>query len=318
LASAFHFKQVRPALKKDNMRQIIAFWNKDIVTKLIILITFLLVLGVATLVILVMRMPAGKSLQGAIAEYFPTPTSEPRVVMTNAAQIAATRFAEASASVPVTITTMPFTPVVPSKTSKPLKPGQITATEPPPTATRSLPSATPKQLSSSPIPIKIPATATRVAFQPTPTITPQKTATPERLACIPANPPQKGKVLSVLDGNTIKVLINGFAYNVRYIGIQPPSNKNFAILASNTNGDLVFAEEVTLIPDVQDKDEKGFLLRYVQVGNMAPSIELLKKGLASAVDSTPNSACNQAFKDAEQVARALKIGIWIPTPSSLP
>jgi endonuclease YncB( thermonuclease family) len=118
-----------------------------------------------------------------------------------------------------------------------------------------------------------------------------------------------------MDGNTVKVLIDGFAYNVRYIGIQAPANKDYATLARITNGDLAFAEEVTLLPDVLDKDANGFLLRYVMVGDMLPSVELLKKGLASAVETPPNSSCAQAFKDAEQVGRNLKIGIWLPTPT---
>ena len=304
------------------MKEFFKFWQKDIINKLIVLALLGVVAGIIGLAILFTNIPAGKSFNGAIGDYFPTATQEPRVLLTRYAEKAMTQTAIATASVPPTITTMPFktfktlppdTETVPPATSQfILPPSAIPAAA---TATLALSTATPTKVLPTPSSTRPAPTNIPTLVRPTPSPTPQAAGTPVNLACIPANPPQKGKVLSVIDGNTIKVLINGFAYNVRYIGIQVPANKNYALLASITNGDLVFAEQVTLIPDVLDKDERGFLLRYVQVGDMVPSMELLKKGLATAVDTPPNSACAQAFKSLEQSARDAKIGIWLPPPS---
>jgi endonuclease YncB( thermonuclease family) len=304
------------------MKYFLKFWQKDIINKLIVLAFLGVAGGFLALVVLFANMPAGKSLTGALGDYFPTSTLEPRVILTRSAAQALTQSVIETASVPPTITTMPFTPFMATSTPLPASVGQLNATLLPATATLVLPTPTQTPIPPTATPTHFAPTPTLVANHPTPGAIPsptrtfpQSTGIPLNLACIPSNPPQKGKVLSVIDGNTVKVLIDGFAYVVRYIGIQVPANKNYALLASNTNGDLVFAEEVTLIPDVLDKDPAGHLLRYLKVGDMLPSIELLKKGLATAVDTPPNSACAQAFKDAEKFARNAQIGIWLPAPT---
>lgn len=289
------------------MQRLSAFWKQDFVNKLIVIISVLLVLGISVVVTLFFLMPAGKSVTGMIGEVFPTRTLEPRLLLTRNAGSVMTQSAAATASVPPTITTMPFAPLLPSPT-----PGPNPILEPVATATLFVPTAT---LLPTLTPALQSPTPTLPPSRPSSSATPQIAGSPATLDCLPANPPQKGKVLDVLDGTTIKVLIDGFAYVVRYIGIEPPANPDYARLATLTNGDLVFAQEVTLIPDVTDKDENGRLLRYVKVGGKFPSLELLKKGLATAVDLPPNSACAKSYQSLEQIARDAKIGIWVPTPT---
>lgn len=45
-------------------------------------------------------------------------------------------------------------------------------------------------------------------------------------SCIPNNTPQPGKVVDVVDGDTVKVLLDqdGQTYTVRYIGMDTPEN----------------------------------------------------------------------------------------------
>jgi endonuclease YncB( thermonuclease family) len=300
------------------MRKLVDFWNKDILNKLIAAASVLLVLAIIGFIILIFKMPAGKSFSGAIGDYFPTATLEPRVLLTRSAENALTQSAAATASVPPTITTMPFTPFAKSPTPESKPALELIQASPSPSATSTL-SAPTATLSPSPTPTLVPPTKsvaapTLAGLKPTSSATPQISST-ANLACIPSNPSQKGKVVDVLDGNTIKVLIDGLAYVVRYIGIDIPANPNYAKLAAITNGDLIFAKEVTLIPDVTDKDTNGRLLRYVQVGNKVPSIELLQKGLATAVDTPPNSACAKTYQSLEQAARESKTGMWIPIPT---
>ncbi len=316
---------------KDRIKQLVNFWQRDIINKMIMLISgFLLMMAVGILGLIIF-MPGGKSVSGVIGNYFPSSTPSAKEVMTLASSGAATRSAIATASVPPTITTMPFPTFAASATPEPSNTGQPNV---PPTAVPQEPSATPSATqtlmpptptaSRMPTATRIP-TSTRIptAAPTAPNGTPQPTSSvpnvlPAGLECIPNNPAQTGKVLSVIDGNTIKVLINGFAYNVRYIGVQISTNKHYALLASVTNNKLAFAKQVTLIPDAVDKDASGYLLRYVLVGDSMPALDMLKQGVLSTADIPPSFACAQTFQAAQQTAQSQQIGIWVPTVTPLP
>lgn len=291
------------------MKNLIKFWQRDIINKIIVMLFLLLGVGVIGIAFVFMKMPAGRSIKGVVDEFFPTATLSPRVVMTKAAQKAMTQAAIATASVPPTITTMPFTPVPtmgPStETPLPATSVFVVAATAPAAATKPAPTATKPA---------IPA-PTAATSSPAATATPNATLVAAGAKCIPANTPQKGKVLDVIDGATVKVLIDGFAYVVRYIGVQTPDNKNFAMLASTTNGEMVFAKDVTLVPDKEDKDASGRLLRYVSVGDTFVNLTLIQKGLATVIDSTPNNACASVFADAQQNAKSTGTGMWITTPT---
>jgi micrococcal nuclease len=160
------------------------------------------------------------------------------------------------------------------------------------------------------------STSVVVPTQPAATPSPQTTllSSVQAAACIPANATSTGKVLDVVDGNTIKVLIDGIAYTVRYIGIEVPKFRPVAEFfgqeADFKNAEFVFAKEITLIPDAIDKDESGRLLRYVKVGDTFVNYELVLNGFASA--SSMPSSCAQTLKTAEDVAIQSKIGKWKP------
>ena len=110
-----------------------------------------------------------------------------------------------------------------------------------------------------------PPTATVPSATETPTPEPVL-PTPPPFDCIPNNPPETGRVVEIVDGNTIQVLINGLVYSIRYIGIEAPTVPSFAQAATYENGKLVWAKDVTLIADSTNKDGRGRLLRYVKVG----------------------------------------------------
>ena len=133
-------------------------------------------------------------------------------------------------------------------------------------------------------------------------------------ACIPANPPQTGKVLDILDGDTIKVMIEGKTYIVRYIGINAPefikSKEFYSTEATRANSKLVFAKDITLIMATTNADPSGRLLRYVKVGDIFVNLELVTHGYARAESSPPDTACDATFKTAENQASGAKIGIW--------
>ncbi len=141
-------------------------------------------------------------------------------------------------------------------------------------------------------------------------------------ACIPDHSAETGKVLSVVDGNTIRVYTGGLVYFVRYIGVDVPRDGEVKQLygpsATYENSSLVYGKSVTLIRDVSDKDAAGRLLRYVMVGSTFVNLELLRSGMATAPDSSPNISCSKEFRQAEQAARQQQVGRWSGTPTPLP
>jgi micrococcal nuclease len=140
-------------------------------------------------------------------------------------------------------------------------------------------------------------------------------------SCIPNNPAQTGTVVDVVDGDTIKVLLDedGQTYVIRYIGMDTPESTTqieyFGAEASTKNARLVFGKEVTLIKDVSETDRYGRLLRYVIVDGLFINYELVAQGYANTASYPPDVACIPTFQAAEQEARALSIGLWNAPPT---
>ncbi|HEX3053997.1 MAG TPA: thermonuclease family protein, partial [Aggregatilineaceae bacterium] len=85
---------------------------------------------------------------------------------------------------------------------------------------------------------------------------------------LPSSGGETGKVVDIIDGDTIDVRISGEVYRVRYIGVNTPERDDDCYAeATNANADLVEGQTVTLERDVSDTDQYGRLLRYVYVGD---------------------------------------------------
>jgi micrococcal nuclease len=135
-------------------------------------------------------------------------------------------------------------------------------------------------------------------------------------SCIPDNPPQTGIVVDVVDGDTIKVLLDadGKVYSVRYIGMDTPENTSqveyFGPEATAKNSELVYGKSVTLIKDVSETDRYGRLLRYVIADNIFVNYELVARGYANTASYPPDIACIPTFQAAEGQASASRLGLW--------
>mgnify|MGYP001432727710 CR=1 FL=1 len=264
------------------MKSLLAFWKKDIINKLIILVTLALAGGLLTFTWFAFHMPEGKSISDAIADFLPvqaTPTFDINTYFTPGAETPA-----AQIPTPTPATNPTF--IVPS-----------------PAPTLDLPSPT----------LELPTPTLEVA-----TLTPiQPPSTTLGSACIPNNPQQTGVVVEVLDGNTIRVLMEDkLVHVVRYIGVSAPTDTIYGNLAEQKNIELVYGKDkVTLIKDRSDKDERGRLLRYVLVHDTFINLEMLQQGLGSAFDVPPDSACAQVFASAEQASRTAQLGKWKPSPT---
>ena len=169
-----------------------------------------------------------------------------------------------------------------------------------PTATRTL-TATPSATSS-----------------PAPTATSTATPLPTRIL-------EAARVITIVDGDTIRVVMNGQEYPVRYIGIDTPEIVHpglpvepFGPEAAEANRQLVLDRDVLLERDVSDTDAYGRLLRYVWVGDLMVNGELVRLGLAKANSYFPDVKYQDYLDGLEAEAFAAGLGIWSITPTPPP
>jgi endonuclease YncB( thermonuclease family) len=143
-------------------------------------------------------------------------------------------------------------------------------------------------------------------------------------SCIPDNLPQTGIVVDVVDGDTIKVLLDadGQTYSVRYIGMDTPENTGqveyFGPEATAKNSELVYGKSVTLIKDVSETDLYGRLLRYVIADDLFVNYKLVAQGYANTASFPPDIACIPTFQAAEGQASASRLGLWGAPPTQVP
>jgi len=172
-----------------------------------------------------------------------------------------------------------------------------------------------------------------VTLTPTASLTPTRTQTPTVTPTPTVTLPvasggscvltgtlrQVGRVVSIVDGDTIDVNIAGAVFRVRYIGIDTPERDDYFFwLATNRNSELVSGQTVTLVRDVSETDQYDRILRYVLVGDTFVNYSLVRDGFAMASTYPPDVACSEAFAQAQQQARAGREGVWEPTNTPPP
>ncbi|MEL6405043.1 MAG: thermonuclease family protein [Chloroflexota bacterium] len=95
---------------------------------------------------------------------------------------------------------------------------------------------------------------------------------------------ETGRVVNVVDGDTIDVVINGTEYRVRYVGVNTPERDEVCYAdATQANADMVEGEIVRLVRDTADTDRFGRLLRYIYVGETFVNRQLVADGYAETV-----------------------------------
>ncbi len=126
-----------------------------------------------------------------------------------------------------------------------------------------------------------------------------------------------GRVVSIVDGDTIKVQIGDRTETVRYIGMNAPELHHptkgvepLAREATEANRKLVEGQTVRLELDVQERDQFGRLLAYVHVGEMMVNAELVAQGYAQVMTIPPNVRNQELFLKLQREARLLQIGLW--------
>jgi micrococcal nuclease len=120
---------------------------------------------------------------------------------------------------------------------------------------------------------------------------------------------EQGRVVSVIDGDTIDVLLNGETMRVRYVGMNTPERDEPCYSeARRANADLVSNQTVTLVKDVSETDRFGRLLRYIYVGDLFVNARLVEQGYAEVVSYPPDNAHFNQFRQLEDQARTARLG----------
>jgi endonuclease YncB( thermonuclease family) len=142
----------------------------------------------------------------------------------------------------------------------------------------------------------------------------------------PVGPTTLAQVVRVVDGDTIKVSIDGTEYTVRYIGMDTPETVKpgtpvqwMGPEASAANKALVEGQQVVLEKDVSEVDRYGRLLRDVWLdrpeGWLLVNVELVRLGFASVSTYPPDVAYESVLLDAQREAREADRGLWAATPA---
>ncbi len=121
----------------------------------------------------------------------------------------------------------------------------------------------------------------------------------------------------MVDGDTIKVEIDGVVYTVRYIGIDTPETVHPSLPveplgkeAAAKNAELVADKMVMLEKDISETDQYGRLLRYVWVGEVLVNAELVRLGYAQVVTFPPDVRYQDLLLSLQREARAEERGLW--------
>ena len=129
----------------------------------------------------------------------------------------------------------------------------------------------------------------------------------------------RAQVLRVVDGDTIRVRLDGRTERVRYIGVDTPESVKpgtpvecFAKRAAAANAALVAGREVRLVADVEHRDRYGRLLAYVyrEPDGAFVNAQLVRDGYARTLTIAPNVAHAHQLAELAQTARRSGRGLW--------
>ncbi|MET3576172.1 thermonuclease family protein [Bhargavaea ullalensis] len=121
-----------------------------------------------------------------------------------------------------------------------------------------------------------------------------------------------------IDGDTIKVNIDGRTESVRFLLVDTPETNHprlgvqpFGREAKEFTTKLVQSGSIELEFDVSDRDKYNRLLAYVYVDGVSVQEELLKKGLARvAYVYAPNTKYVDRYDTLQKEAQQQAVGIW--------
>jgi micrococcal nuclease len=121
----------------------------------------------------------------------------------------------------------------------------------------------------------------------------------------------------VVDGDTIKIDLDGQEETIRLILVDTPETKHpktgvqpFGPEASAFTTEQLTGKSIKIEPGIEERDRYGRLLAYVYVGDKMFNKMLLEKGLARVAIYPPNTKYLDEFEKLQAAAKEKKIGIW--------
>ena len=125
----------------------------------------------------------------------------------------------------------------------------------------------------------------------------------EGVDCIPdISSYEVGTLVDVIDGDSIRVAIQGSIFEVRYIGIDTPEfdsdQRQAAEEAAESNKKVLSTSPIYLFKDISETDKFGRLLRYVVSNGKFVNLELVQSGHARAKKYFPDISCHSTFNQA--------------------
>ena len=121
-----------------------------------------------------------------------------------------------------------------------------------------------------------------------------------------------GTVSSVIDGDSIRVRINGRSREVRLIGVAAASGSAcYASKAKQYTNSKLDGRWVTLKTDPKhDQSDGSRLFAYVYVKGSLFNIKPIRYGYAKERSYGPSYRLRSDFKAAESQARSHHLGLW--------
>lgn len=131
--------------------------------------------------------------------------------------------------------------------------------------------------------------------------------------------PSSGRVVRVVDGDTIRVRLGGIEERVRYIGVDTPETVKpgspvqcYGKAASAFNARVLRDRSVRLEFDAERRDRYGRLLAYVyrEPDGLFVNAELVRRGYAQPLTIAPNEDHAAEFRRLARSARRAGRGLW--------
>ncbi len=126
----------------------------------------------------------------------------------------------------------------------------------------------------------------------------------------------RGPVVSVRDGTTMTVRIDGRNETVRLRGVSAPEldQEPWGPASRDFLRALVEGKMVRLETDVTVRDQSKRLLADVYAGDIFVNLELVRQGMAVVSTVLPNVAHEEEYRKAQDEARERGYGVWGPRP----
>lgn len=123
---------------------------------------------------------------------------------------------------------------------------------------------------------------------------------------------EKARFLNLIDGDSMLVEYKGRSQEVRLIGIDAPEwGQEFGTQAKSYALSFCYGRALTLEFDVKRKDRYGRLLAYVYCDGKMLNEEMVRAGLALAVEYKPNIKHQDRLSRAQRRAESERRGFWL-------